>query len=321
MRSNVELQQAATEAIAAAEAATVQAQAANARADAATARAEAAEQHVAEYETAEQAQLHAQANAVTNIKTMIPLVLEKTSTFYSRWRTYFLTTVTKYSLDSLVLTDDDFSTDPHWHRMDCTVKSWLFGTVSPDLIEAVSTDSPTSRTIWLGLEDQFIGNKETRAIIMDAEFRTLVQGDLSVTDYLNKMKSMADALGTLGEPVLDRTLVLNVLRGLNERYSHMAAMIKRTRPLPSYSDVRADLLIEEVTLASKSSTPTAFVTSSSPARPPAAHPRDNQGSHTGQTGGGQGSGQGVGSGGQGGRGGGRFRRRWRDSTALVPTLL
>jgi hypothetical protein len=139
MRSNAELQQATTEAIAAAEAATIQAlaQAANARADAATARAEAAEQRIAEYETAEQAQLHAHANVVNNVKMMIPLVLEQTSTFYSRWCTYFLTTVTKYGLNSLVLTDDDFSTDPHWHRIDCTVKSWLFGTVSPDLIECV----------------------------------------------------------------------------------------------------------------------------------------------------------------------------------------
>jgi hypothetical protein len=137
MRSNAELQRAATKAIAAAEAATVQAQTANARADAATARAEAAEQRVAEYETAEQAQLHTHAIAVNNIKTMIPLALEQKSTFYGRWRTIFLNAVTKYDLDSLVLTDDDFSTDPHWHRMDCTVKSWLFGTVSPDLIECV----------------------------------------------------------------------------------------------------------------------------------------------------------------------------------------
>ena len=76
--------------------------------------------------------------------------------------------------------------------MDCTVKSWLFGTVSSDFIKAVSTASPTSRTILLGLEEQFIGNKETRAIILDAEFRTLVQGDLSVTDYCNKMKRMAN---------------------------------------------------------------------------------------------------------------------------------
>jgi hypothetical protein len=74
-------------------------------------------------------------------------------------------------------------------------------------------------------EDQFIGNKETRAIILDAEFRTLIQGDLSVTAYCHKMKSMADALGDLGEMILDRTLVLNLLRGLNEKFSYMAALI------------------------------------------------------------------------------------------------
>jgi hypothetical protein len=62
---------------------------------------------------------------------------------------------------------------------------------------------------------------------------------------------MADALGTLGEPVLDHTLVLNVLRGLNDRYSHLAAMITHSCLFPSFSDVRANLLIEEVTMASK----------------------------------------------------------------------
>jgi hypothetical protein len=222
--------------------------------------------------------------------------------------------VSKYALDCLVLTDDDFSMDPHWHRMDCTVKSWVFGMVAPDLIEAVSTASPTSRTIWLGLEEQFIENKETRAIILDAEFRTLVQGDLSVTDYCNKMKRMADALGTLGEPVLDRTLVLNVLRGLNEQYSHMAAMIKHARLFPSYSDVCADLLIEEVTLASKTTTPTAFVASSSSRsstpRPPTGHGVAGQGGQGGQGG--------TAHGGHGGStpGGGsnRQHRRWRSKT-------
>jgi hypothetical protein len=134
MQSNAELQQAAEEAIAAAEAATAQAREA-------IARAEAANQCLAEYENTMQSRFHAEAVAVINIKMMIPLVLEQTSTFYSRWRSLFLNTVTKYALDCLVLTDDDFSTDPHWHRMDCTIKSWLFGMVAPDLIEAMSTTS------------------------------------------------------------------------------------------------------------------------------------------------------------------------------------
>jgi hypothetical protein len=49
-------------------------------------------------------------------------------------------------------------------------------------------------------------------LILDAEFRNFVQGDLSVSDYYHKLKSMADSLGDLGEPVPDRTLVLLVLR-------------------------------------------------------------------------------------------------------------
>jgi hypothetical protein len=135
-----------------------------------------------------------------------------------------------------------------------------------------------------GLEEQFIGNKETHAILLNAEFWTLVQGGLSITDYCNKMKHTADALGTLGEPVLDRTLVLNVLRGLNDRYSHLAALITHTHPFPSFADVRADLLIEEVTMASKVSTPTALVASSSPSRPPVPHSGGAQGAPAGHGG-------------------------------------
>ncbi|XP_062185472.1 uncharacterized protein LOC133889047 [Phragmites australis] len=287
---------------------------ATAEAKAAAARAEEAARRLAEYENLEQSQLHAQAVAVSNIKTMIPFVLDQTSSHYNRWRTFFLNTVTKYALDCLVLSDDDFSTDPHWRRMDCTIKSWLFSTVAPELIEAVSTSSPTSRSIWVGLEDQFIGNKETRAIILDAEFRTLVQGDLSVTDYCHKMKSMADALGDLGETVLDRTLVLNLLRGLNEKFSYMAALIKRTRPFPTFSDVRADLLIEEVTLASKATTPTALV-ATAPARPPAPRAPGPSYPPTAPRLGGPG-GPGIPGGSNNGNGGGgsnRNRRRWRSN--------
>ena len=71
----------------------------------------------------------------------------------------------------------------------------------------------TAWLVWLGLEQQFVGNRETQALILDAEFRSFVHGDLNITDYCRKLKSMADALGDLDEPVADRTLVLAVLRG------------------------------------------------------------------------------------------------------------
>jgi len=76
---------------------------------------------------------------------------------------------------------------------------------------------------------------------------------------------MADALGDLGEPVHDHTLVLNVLRGLNEKYSHLASLIARQRPFPSFIDVRADLHLEEITQKAKARPIAAFVTASAQA--------------------------------------------------------
>lgn len=181
---------------------------------------------------------------------MVPLTLDINASFYSRWRSLFLNTVEKYDLSDLVLSDADFSGDLHWRRMDFTVKSWLFSTISPELHEIIHNDSPTSRAVWLGIERQFIGNKETRALLLDAKFWTFVQGDLSITDYCSKMKGMADALCDHGKIVQDRTLVLNILCGFNEKFATVASLVKRQSPFPCYADLRADLELEELTLPS-----------------------------------------------------------------------
>jgi len=60
-------------------------------------------------------------------------------------------------------------------------------------------------TLSLGIVQHFLGNRETRALHLDAGFWLFVQGDLSVGDYCHKMKGMADALGDHGVVIQDRT--------------------------------------------------------------------------------------------------------------------
>jgi len=171
-------------------------------------------------EAAAIAHLHSQAAAVQNIKHLIPIVLElQSSSNYSKWRGYFLLTLGRFSLRGHVLSDDARPDEPAWSRMDCVVVSWIFNTISPDLLDIVHEHAgTTARAAWLGVENQFLGNRESRALLLDAEFRNLSQGALSIDDYCRQMKTKADALADLGEPISDRTLVLNVLRGLNERF-------------------------------------------------------------------------------------------------------
>jgi hypothetical protein len=84
-------------------------------------------------------------------------------------------------------------------------------------------------------------------------FNSFIQGDLSVDDYCRRMKRMTDDLCDLGEHVEDRTLVLQVLRGLNKKYDHVKTYLKRARLFSSFHDVRNDLLLEELSLDAEAS--------------------------------------------------------------------
>jgi hypothetical protein len=69
----------------------------------------------------------------------------------------------------------------------------------------------------------------------------------------------------LGEPVPDRTLVMSILRGLNEKFQSVHNIIKRTKLFPSFVEVRSDLMVEEITMKTPSATALVALSGSRPA--------------------------------------------------------
>jgi hypothetical protein len=152
--------------------------------------------------------------------------------------------------------------------MDCVVKAWILDSLTDDLAEIISSQGTTARDAWLAVESQFLGNRETRAIQLEMKFRNFVQGDLSVTEYCRRLKKMADDLTALGEVVTDRTLVLNVLRGLNEHFTHVGALLRCARPFPTFLQVKDDLSLVELTLGSRPPSPAAALAATTKPPPP-----------------------------------------------------
>jgi hypothetical protein len=109
-----------------------------------------------------------------------------------------LMTLTRYSLPDHILSDDAFTDDLAWTRMDAVVLCWLTNTITVDLQEVVRECGHPTCHLWLALENQFLGNCETRTLHHDAAFRNFIQGDISMTEYCHKFKDMADALADLG---------------------------------------------------------------------------------------------------------------------------
>jgi hypothetical protein len=85
---------------------------------------------------------------------------------------------------------------------------------------------------------------------LDATFHNFVQGDLSVSDYCHKTKSMTDSLGNLGCVVSNHNLILNVLRGLNTWYDQLCTIITHSTLFLTFHKVGDELVLEEITLGS-----------------------------------------------------------------------
>ena len=83
---------------------------------------------------------------------------------------------------------------------------------------------------------------------------------MSVANYCCKQKTLADELTAVGTLTIDKSLVLNTLRGLNRRFAHMSTLLSMQHPMPTFLMTRSALILEELTMGSDESPPSAFIT-------------------------------------------------------------
>ncbi|XP_072147887.1 uncharacterized protein [Setaria viridis] len=218
-----------------------------------------------EYEAAHVA-IWAQATAVVNVKALIPVILDQATNTYTKWHGMFLTVLGKYALTRHVLEDEAFPTRPAWVQADCVVLTWIHGTISGDLQQSLMMRQRPAREAWCYLEDEFLGQRESRALLLEMQFRNFRQDSLTITDYCRRLESMAVSLAEFGDPIGDRQMVLTLLRGLSGKFRHMVSILKMHRPFPTFAEARTHLLLEEMEInARPPSPPAALVAAPCPA--------------------------------------------------------
>jgi hypothetical protein len=75
--------------------------------------------------------LHAQTVAISNIWSLVHIVLDIDSGHYNHWRAQFLPTLGKFSLQDRVHLDASVSSlSPDWDQMDCVVNSWILDSLA-----------------------------------------------------------------------------------------------------------------------------------------------------------------------------------------------
>ncbi|XBI63497.1 hypothetical protein VPH35_043897 [Triticum aestivum] len=192
--------------------------------------------------------LPAASTYAASIKTFVPITLDLHDSNYAKWRELFLVALGRYGLSNHVLSENtptDTSHTSDWGRDDFTVLSWIYGSISLELFGVIMKPGSTAKQVWDAIANLFRDNKKSRALALDAEFRNTTQGDMTISAYCAKLKTLSDALDDVEQPVTDETLVLTLLRGLNEQYSHLRSFLPFQVPFPSFLQTRSALVLEE----------------------------------------------------------------------------
>ena len=137
--------------------------------------------------------------------------------------------------------------------MDYIVLSWFSDTIATNFIKIVMSAWTITWTVWLALENQFIGNREIWAFYPDVEFRNFSQRNLHITNYCCQLKGMANGLRDLVRHVQDHTPVLILIYGVDEKFMLIGVYMQRARPFWSFLDTWVDLLLQELSILKYSS--------------------------------------------------------------------
>ncbi|CAN6304614.1 unnamed protein product [Urochloa humidicola] len=161
-----------------------------------------------------------------NIRSHVPILLDLLDPNYSQWRCLFDSVLGKFGLDALVKSPTPIAQrTAEWRQIDCCLVNWMYTTVQKNVFDLVYKHRASAFSVWSDIEGLFRDNEMQRAVYLEAEFRSLNQGDLSINDYCSRLKQLADGLRDVGQPVSEASQVLNLLRGLNRKYRHVKPVI------------------------------------------------------------------------------------------------
>ncbi|KAH0708030.1 hypothetical protein KY285_010704 [Solanum tuberosum] len=136
-----------------------------------------------------------------------------------------------------------------WIKQDQLIMSLIISSLSEETIPIV-IGLPTKKSIWDALEASFSSPSNTRILNLHMQLHNLKQEDLSITQYLHKVKLLIDELAAAGRPVCLPDQNIYMFKGLRSEFKDIVtALFARQEPV-TFSELHSLLLSHEFIHAS-----------------------------------------------------------------------
>ncbi|KAL9457898.1 hypothetical protein AB3S75_006858 [Citrus x aurantiifolia] len=111
-----------------------------------------------------------------------------------------------------------------WKKADKLLQSWMLSSMVDNVLIMV-VDCDTSLEIWEKLAEMFMSQSKARYMPLKMQIQTTKKGAMSVSDYFNKMKKIADSLAIGGNPLASTDFIMHLLTGLDDNYESLVTTI------------------------------------------------------------------------------------------------
>ncbi|KAM2234494.1 hypothetical protein PS1_012962 [Malus domestica] len=140
-----------------------------------------------------------------------------------------------------------------WYEKDQNIIIWINSTLSEDLIP-FTVGVQSARELWQNLEQRFDGVSRSHIHQLRSNLQSMTKGSSSISEYLQQIKEVTDALAVVGALVDDRDLLLIILNGLPDDYDSFVDYVQFRLANTSVDDLHGFLLSKEMALARKKHT-------------------------------------------------------------------
>jgi len=196
-----------------------------------------------------------------NVHVTSSVTLKLTDSNYLLWKTQFESLLSSQKLigfvngavnapspTRLVVNGEVTCEEPNplyeaWFCTDQLIRSWLFGTLSEEVLGHVHNLS-TSRQIWVSLAENFNKSSVAREFSLRRSLQLLSKKEKPFSVYCREFKTICDALSSIGKPVDEQMKIFGFLNGLGRDYDPITTVIQSSLnklPSPTFNDVVSEV--------------------------------------------------------------------------------
>lgn len=134
-----------------------------------------------------------------------------------------------------------------WEARDQQILSFLLTSLSRDVMTQIAA-ATTAAQAWRAIVNMFASQTHARALNVRLALSTTKKGNMTITDYFGKMRSLGDELAAAGKPLEDDDIAAYILNGLDAEFNPIiSAHIARVEPI-SLGELYSQLLSFETRL-------------------------------------------------------------------------